>query len=200
MIGERLVRSFEQELDHILFHLCQMQRPVVALLQEPLSAEAFSEYAAQLPFHLPSELGRLYAWRNGTRCKGGDILDDLHFFPGFYFLSIEEAMDCYRAFKSDPRWNRSWFPVFSNGGGDFYAVWGKEGPSERGEVVGFLLGQSEQIVEYESLEAMIRTLSACYDEGVFWLDQNGYLEADDAAQMEIAKRYNPSLPFYQDTD
>lgn len=64
----------------------------------------------------------LYSWRDGTEIAGMRTLDDIHLFPGFYLLSLEDAVDNYRAFVSDQRWTRGWLPIFANGGGDFYVT------------------------------------------------------------------------------
>ncbi|BBE22195.1 hypothetical protein MN0502_10780 [Arthrobacter sp. MN05-02] len=42
--------------------------------------------------------------------------------PGSYLLSLEEALSDYDTFKNDARWSPSYFPVFADGGGDFYVL------------------------------------------------------------------------------
>lgn len=42
--------------------------------------------------------------------------------PGFYLLSLQEAIASYKVFVSDARWRTGWFSVFADGGGDFYVV------------------------------------------------------------------------------
>ena len=68
------------------------------------------------------ELEELYGWKNGTSIAGVAAVDDIHLFPGFYLLSIEDAVANYRAFAPDARWMGGWLPVFANGGGDFYVL------------------------------------------------------------------------------
>jgi cell wall assembly regulator SMI1 len=139
------------------------------------------------------DLLELYAWHGGTRVDASTTLDDVHMFPGFYLLALDDALANYVAFRDDARWNRDWFPAFANGGGDFYAVWLKDGA---GAVVGFLIDQPEQPVEYESLATMFATLADCYDEGVFFVDDRGYLEMDDARHIDIARRHNPGVALW----
>jgi len=139
----------------------------------------------------PAELFRLYGWRNGTRVEAGDQLDGLHFFPGYYFLSFEDALASYLLFENDSRWDCSWFPIFANGGGDYYAL-----DIRTGKVIGFLLGESDQLPEFDSITAMIRTLAECYEKGIFFLDSSGYLEVNDQRQIEIARKLNPGIEGY----
>ena len=91
--------------------------------------------------------------------------------------------------KDDSRWCPSWLPVFANGGGDFYAINLSLG-RDRGTIVGFLLGESEHPIEYQSVKAMFATLLACYQEGIFALNPEGYLDMDDAQHALVAQRFN----------
>ncbi len=79
---------------------------------------------ALLSLGLPNnaQVETLFGWRNGTDTQRVITLDDIHLFPGFYLLSIEDASVNYSTFRNDPRWTPGWLPLFSNGGGDFYAV------------------------------------------------------------------------------
>src|SRR5258708_33764609 len=51
-----------------------------------------------------AQVESLYAWRDGTETTGISKLGDIYLFPGFYFLSLEDAIANYRAFLSDRRW------------------------------------------------------------------------------------------------
>ena len=186
------------DLDAIVSHLSDLDRPVVDLLQPGLATEEVAATLKSLSVTPPNELFGLYGWCNGTKVLKGDNLDDLHFFPGFYFLSLEDALKTYLAFESESRWNKKWFPLFANGGGDFYAISCSIAKCDHGEITGFLLGEAEQVVEFESLVAMIATVRKCYDTGVYWVSEAGYLEADDRRQAQIAKQLNPHLAIYNE--
>lgn len=53
-------------------------------------------------------------------------------------------------------------------------------------------------MEFESLPAMLRTLAASFDEGVFFVDDHGYLEMDDHAFAALAARMNPMVAWWRD--
>jgi len=61
-----------------------------------------------------------------------------------------------------------------------------------------MLGERTHPVEYESLTAMIATIADSFEEEAFFVDRRGYLEADDARQIEIARRHNPTLSIYDE--
>jgi hypothetical protein len=189
--------TLEQALQGILNHLMRLQRPVVKLLQEGLTAEDIRIQFQDIPLHSADELIELYSWRNGTKSVAGDMLDDLHFFPGFFLMPLDRAIRTYRSFALCETWNPSWFPVFANGGGDFYAVQLSDKSAKTSEIVGFMLGEVRQEVEFESLLSMARTISACYDAGIYYVTDKGYLEADYEASMAVARQFNPTLDLYR---
>jgi cell wall assembly regulator SMI1 len=94
-------------------------------------------------------------------------------------------------------WDPNWFPVFSNGGGDFYAVQLAKNPTKDGAVIGYIRGEPEQEVAFESLLSMVRTISACYDASAYYVSAGGYLEANYNARSAIARKFNPTLDQYK---
>jgi cell wall assembly regulator SMI1 len=88
--------SIIRSLRTIEAHLARLRRPVMQLLQPGLSREQIEKHEAKLQFKLTPDLVNLYRVRNGTAAREGDIIDDLWFFPGFYLLSLEEAVQTSR--------------------------------------------------------------------------------------------------------
>lgn len=186
-----------EELDRIVQFLTRLGRATPALLQPGLSSVDIRAWEARLPFLLPLELEQLYRWRNGTRVNEGDQLDTVYFFPGFYLLSLEEAVEIFMERRDAPQWREGWFPVFADGGGDFYPALCSDEKKETAEIIGFIHGEPQQPVEYESLTAMIKTIDACYAEGAFFVSEDNTLEIDDDLHREIAHRFNPEIPEWQ---
>ncbi len=152
------------------------------------------QHGLQVPFGLPE----LYAWHDGTDATTGVPLDDLHLFPGYYFLSLEDATRNYAAFRDDPRWNPAWLPIFANGGGDFFAVACRDGRSDWGGIVHFRIDEAEHPLEFSSVEASVETIAAAYKKGVFYVDEHGYLEMDDSTWIALAAEMNPDVPYWHD--
>lgn len=145
----------------------------------------------------PTRLCELFEWHDGTRVEPGVILDDVQFFPGFYFCSSGDALTNYGAFRDDPRWQEGWLPIFANGGGDFYAIDLAAVEHDDAPVVGFMLGQPDHPIEYEGLELMFATLAKSFEVGAFFVDERGYLEADDVAHGEVARIFNPRVDLWR---
>lgn len=185
------------DLDRIVEHLRRLGRRTPGLLLDGLSGPDLESWEAAFPFAFTRELDRIYQWRNGTKAEEGDLLEALHFFPGFYFLSIEEAVQTYRERERSPQWRKAWFPLFADGGGDFYVVPCLGEKTDASEIIGFIHGEPEQIVEYESLSAMIATFESCFAEGAFFVDDDDTMEIDDDKHRDIAHRFNPEVPEWQ---
>jgi cell wall assembly regulator SMI1 len=166
------------------------------LLQAGQDPDDISSIFRTIGLEPTQELVALYSYHDGTEVKVGVLLDDIHYFPGFYWLSLGDAFHCYRAFRDDSRWHPSWVPIFANGGGDFYAVICDKTSKNFGAVVTFTLNHGHEI-EFQSVSTFMETVSACYREGAYFLD-NGWLEADDSAALMIAKRLNPDAALYSD--
>lgn len=188
----------ETHLETILERLRMLRRPVVDLLRRGLHEEEVRRLLRQVTQQAPEELVQLWHWRDGTELRPNVTkLDDIHFFPGFYFCSLEDAMLQYRAMRDDARWNPAWLPIFANGGGDFYAADLQQADSKHSPVIGFLLGEDDHRVEYESLTKMIETLAVCFTRGVVYVSSNGRLEMDDTGHATVAAQINPSVDLWK---
>ncbi len=144
---------------------------------------------------LPSteDLEFLYAWRDGTKADGA-TLGEIYLFPGFYFLSLEDALLNYQAFSADPRWSPGWLPVLADGGGDFYAVDLRSEPS--GRVRHFRIDEVEHPVEFASLRDLFETVAAGFERGLLFVDESGHFEMDDLAFGDLAAEINPNIPWW----
>jgi hypothetical protein len=142
------------------------------------------------------ELEALYGWRDGTSTAGVTAVDDIHLFPGFYLLSVEDAIANYRAFVTDARWTTGWLPVFANGGGDFYVL--DLSAPVASPVRHFRIDEAEHPIEFSSLGAMLVTLAQAFERGIFFVDPSGYLEMDDLVFGELAAELNPDVAWWRD--
>jgi hypothetical protein len=182
-------------LERIAAALAKLNRTeLLRRLLPGIPAETIRQRFRDIGLEATEGLVTLYKWRGGTRVEPGTPLDDVHFFPGYWFLSFDDALANYVTLRDDGRWDPAWFPVFANGGGDLYAVWIQD-RAER--VVGFLVDQPDHPVEYQNLQAMLETLADCFDDGVFFIDKRGYLEMNDVRHAEFARRHSPDVDLWR---
>ena len=173
------------------------RRSTLELLRPGMTPPNIHRAVAELALRAHPDLVALYEWHDGTDTSSGAPLDDLHLFPGFYFLSLEDASADYAAFKSDARWDEAWLPVFANGGGDFYGVVCDPDRTDWGQVLHFRIDESRHPVEFHSLATMLTTIAAAYDDGIFYVDERGYLEMDDLGFAALAHRLNPDVEYWR---
>ena len=169
---------------------------LVSSLQAGLQVETVRSSLSAAGLTSSGELESLYGWRDGTSTPGVAALDDIHLFPGFYLLSLEDALANHRAFASDPRWRATWLPIFANGGGDFYVL--DLSATAGGSVRHFRIEESEHPIEFGSLRALLTTVAAAFDRGIFFVDPSGYLEMDDLVFAELAAELNPDIEWWRD--
>lgn len=172
------------------------RRVLLESLQEGVSAEAVRSSLAAVDLPSSPELETLYGWKNGTSTAGVAAVDDIHLFPGFYLLSLEDALANYRAFAADARWSVGWLPLFANGGGDFYVL--DLSQPAGGPVRHFRIEESEHPIEFGSVEALSTTLATAFERGVFFVDPSGYLEMDDLVFAAVAAEFNPDVAWWRD--
>ncbi len=187
--------SVELILDRIETKLKAMDRRVLLGKLRP-GLEKF-EVARLLTTHFRASdplLESLYAWRNGTG-DGPGKLGEIYLFPGFYFLSLEDALLNRLEFADSDLWSRDWFPFLADGGGDYYVV--DLGVDSFGAVRHFQLEQTEQTIEFESISMLLETIAQGYEKGVFFLDGE-YLEMDEDNFTELAASVNPDITWWRE--
>lgn len=183
-------------LDLILSILRSWNLPVGNLLNDGLSEIEILRSFKNAGLKPTRELIELYQWRNGSPVEEGTVLDDVQIIPGYHLLSLNDAIKSYLAMKDDSRWNPLWFPIFANGGGDFYAADLSKSDGNSSPIIGFILGESEQEVEYQDFNTMMITFSECFEKGIVYKTEEGYLEMDDDHQAEVAMKNNPEVEYW----
>lgn len=173
-----------QELDH----------PCVDHLNSGITSLKIQELFEEIPLQPNQDLHALYAWRNGTKDSEGITLGELAFFPGFYLMSLEESIQTYMELRETDDWDKSWFPIFASGGGDFYAM--NLAPEAQGQILGFYVFEEDPQIEYLSLKSMLTTLKACYEQGIIFRNEQGYLDMDYRKHAEIAHEINPDVKIW----
>ena len=183
-----------QALNEIEKSLQQLDHLCVDHLNPGISSQQIQELFEKIPLHPTQDLHALYTWRNGSKDCEGITLGELAFFPGFYLMSLEESIQTYLELRERNGWDKFWFPIFASGGGDFYAM--NLAPEAQGQIHGVYVYEEEPQVEYQSLESMLATLKACYEQGIIFRNEQGYLDMDYREHAEIAHDINPDLKIW----
>ena len=190
------METITQLLNEIEKSLQQLDHPCVDHLNPGLSSLKIQELFEEIPLQPNQDLHALYAWRNGSKDSDGITLGELAFFPGFYLMSLEESIQTYLELKETDDWEKSWFPIFASGGGDFYAM--ILAPESQGQIHGVYVYEEEPQVEYRSLKSMLTTFKVCYEQGIIFRNEQGYLDMDYRKHAEVAHEINPDVKIWQE--
>lgn len=172
--------------------LAELGWPLASKTRAGLTREHVTNTIAALGLDCPEGVIEFYAWADGLDEPPGALIGEIAVFPGYYWLSLEEAATAYASLSPSEDWHRTWFPIFASGGGDFYAVICDRASADFGQVVGFLRGETDQIVEFASLTTMLRTMAEAYARGAFTIE--GREVAGDFALMRpIAQLAQPDF-------
>ena len=183
-----------QLLNEIEKCLQKLDHSCVDHLNPGISSQQIQELFEKIPLQPTQDLRALYTWRNGSKDCEGITLGELAFFPGFYLMSLEGSIQTYLELRARDAWDKSWFPIFASGGGDFYAM--NLAPEAQGQILGIYVFEEEAEVEYRSLKSMLATLKACYEQGIIFRNEQGYLDMDYRKHAEIAHDINPDLKIW----
>lgn len=188
------METITQLLNEIEKSLQQLDHSCVEHLNSGITSLKIQELFEEIPLQPNQDLRALYTWRNGSEDSEEITLGGLAFFPGFYLMSLEESIQTYMELRARNGWDKSWFPIFASGGGDFYAM--NLAPEAQGQILGFYVFEEEGQVEYRSLKSMLATLKACYEQGIIFRNEQGYLDMDYRKHAEIAHDINPDLKIW----
>lgn len=164
-------------LEGIFQRLQELRRPVVSLLRPGATVADLDEAGIQ-----QQDLRDWFGWRNGVIEAAGQTQGDVSVVPGYWPVSLAEALSLKPSYQGDPTLGDSWVPLLTSGGGDIYAaVWTGD---SRPVVAGVLIGEPTEI-EFPTLEAMLEVFLACFERGAYFVGEGGYLEADSSSYEEI---------------
>ncbi|MBF0353402.1 MAG: hypothetical protein HQM11_20415 [SAR324 cluster bacterium] len=183
-------------LNKILTYQIQLKHPVISLLQPGLSEREILLKTSLIPIQIPREMINLYMWRNGTLAPESSTLGDMQFFYGYHLCSLEEALLSFQEGYSiwQKFYKMEFCSLFEDGAGGCCGVIPNQDSLVSPVIQITELGKN---IIYSNLTKMMETIASCYENGVFWIGQNGYLDADLKKYGDIALRLNPEIEYWQ---
>lgn len=186
------------KLDAILGWHDRLGSRVPALLQPGLTRQRIMELERRLPFKLSEETIALYQWRNGIPLATASN-DNLFLFEMHQFLPLEDALAVFR--ETYPIIKEfyeltDWLPVFQDVAGDGYGAIGTAQRQASAPIVLLFEGDGVRVV-FDSLEKLIDTMLACFEQGVFSIGDDRWLDTDFRALGHVARQVNPASRYWQ---
>lgn len=158
---------------------------------EPPDKNFREKWRKQFP-HIPAFFEEIYAVCNGTK---RDISEQMYFdfLPGVRLMQVDEIIEDYeRDFKDFDEYGVV-IPFLENYGGEYYAY---AAAGDRECVVLLMDGEIEEI--HYTVGDFWKTVIAFYDEGVYFLDEDGYLSYDEEREGEIGSRLNEKISYWKE--
>jgi hypothetical protein len=160
--------------------LARLQRlgrdQALALVRPPRPRSEVAARLASAAIPVAEPILTWYAAWDGQ--DAGGALGDIDVLPGFYALSLDDAL-AHKAHQ--PTWPLGWLPLLADGGGDYYVA---DCDSDAVRVLRHRSDDPVPEVLSPSLDRFTATAVAAFDSGVVFL-LDGYLEQDDEAWQRL---------------
>lgn len=137
-------------------------------LQKPLSETEISRLEAKYNIKLPDDVKALYVWKNGQNQDTYEALVNNSMFEPLELVlsgNAEFTSMIGFDFEIENWWNKSWLPLFGNGGGS-YICYDMEGvfTGDAGQIIEYWNGYDDRPVIAPSLTHFIQKLNQYYEE------------------------------------
>jgi hypothetical protein len=170
-----MIKSYLKKLSD---RFISLKLPVVHYWKTGLSEKEIEDKLSSINLIPSKEFIEMYTWKNGSDTSKGARIGELYFLPGYYFLSIEDALLHNEGLVDVPKWNKKWFPVFTNGGGSYLSVI-LDAKNNKSPVVEFVKDEEKPSITYSSLTSMMRLINEAIDRKIIFKNKNtGYLDMD----------------------
>lgn len=114
------------------------------------------------------------------------------FLPGYRLMQADEVIAQYEQEFAGTEWEMC-IPFLTDYASSYYAY----AVADEGECIVLI---SEDGVEtlHASVDDFWDTVIAFYDEGVYFLDEDGYLSYDFEKEGEVGQKYNPEVGYWSE--
>ena len=172
---------------------------ILSLLLEGKEKREIEKIFYEKDINILTGVVHLYNWKNGISNNDKIPIKELELFPEAIMLSIEDAVEIYDIYALNKKvWEPKFFPLFTNGGGDFILI--DTDKSSKNMLYLFapsLLLSSIPLEIYDSLENLFCTLIICFERGAYYVTTDKLFEVDYDLNYEISEKLNPHSKFWK---
>lgn len=145
--------------------------------------------------YIPPFFEEIYTACNGTKYEVSEQIY-FDFLPGYRLMQADEIIDSYeQTFKECTEYDLV-IPFLTDYSSCYYA-YAKD--NNRECIVYISEGDLEDLEEMHfDVDDFWETVIAFYDEGVYFLDEDGYLDYDLKKEGEVGAKYNPKISQWRD--
>lgn len=190
--------SIAKEFDKWIGHLKRLELPVADWIGSGLQESEVKAKVEALGLDCPDGLIKLYTCANGVPYDEDQILPFCRMIESHYFAPLEQAINNYKIFIESKHWDNNWLPILENGMGDFYCVICDRKDNFFGSILCYIHGEPNNYIQFSSIENLLQVTNFCFDEGTYFLGEDGFLDSNLERVSDVAMAFNPDLPYYND--
>lgn len=119
------------------------------------------------------------------------------------FPPFEWSLDDYKEFSSVGYWDKTKFPLFGSGGGDYFLINCDEMSSTYSRIYFYSptnVNFDGMITYFDSLESLILSVIESYQSEAYYLDESKSLGTNTKLERKIVKKYNPNSEYWKLTE
>lgn len=141
--------------------------------------------------YIPNFFKEIYSVCNGSKAEISEQIF-FDFLPGFRLMQVDEIINQYENKFSGLSIYDDIIPFLTDYASCYYAYVRNDGKE-------YIVLVSEEGVEliHSSIDDFWNTIIAFYDEGVYFLDEDGYLSYDFEMEGEVGKKYNSGVDYWE---
>ena len=197
------MKELEKKLKELELLIIEYNYPILGHFKSGITASEIAETFRNFKFPLRDDIIQLYMWKNGIVDMFKKKTGEIELFTGGIMMPLELATSMYsleakvqKAFKKD------FFPLFTNGGGDYILMHLDEKKKTFGQLFLYspsILLNDKPVSIYDSLMGLFKTVLEIYTRrGYFFNETDKTLEVDYDIENEIATKMNPKSDFWKD--
>lgn len=159
-----------------------------------LTLDEILEEIVALGIPLSDELYELYQWKNGTNDEAPSMV-----FPMFEFLPLRRVVEFVQQAESDDMvrslltFDGQLLLPFAANDGRYCATVISRRSTMTNPVVYIGKQGSGEYIAFSNVTSMMFSLTECFETGAYYLDEDGYVDADSSRVASILRKHNPQL-------
>ncbi|PSL19891.1 SMI1/KNR4 family protein [Chitinophaga ginsengisoli] len=176
-----------KKLEH--FFVTQ-QSIAFSLLQDGISRAEIDEIKKALNLSFPPEVYELFEWKNGMRDLSKITIGASLLFRWGAMVPFDQFIEVYHASQKAKSYPNHYFPIFTNGGGDYILV----NCNKDDAFYGYLYWHSPALygteldARYTSLSTLLECVLECFEAGGYYFE-SGIFEEDSDLSDPILDKY-----------
>ncbi|MDE7424767.1 MAG: hypothetical protein K2N51_13940 [Lachnospiraceae bacterium] len=140
---------------------------------------------------IPNFFEEIYSVCNGTKLEISEQIF-FDFLPGFRLMQVDEVIEKYeKEYKNCSEFDKV-IPFLADNAGCYYAY------ARKKDIECIILASYEGMeIIHSDIYLFWKTIIAFYDEGVYFLDEDGFLSYDFEMEGDIGRRYNIGIDYWK---